>query len=55
MEQAHQEHVERTKQETPVTFAVHLTVKDFEQLKETGRWSEIIDLLNISATVKIVL
>jgi hypothetical protein len=55
LEQAHWDHIERTKQETPVSIAVHLTVADFEQLKETGRWEEIIDLLNISATVKIVL
>jgi hypothetical protein len=55
LEQAHWDHVERTKQETPVSIAVHLTVADFEQLKETGRWDEIVDLLTVSATVKIVL
>jgi hypothetical protein len=55
LEQAHWDHVERTKQETPVSIAVHLTVADFEHLKETGRWDEIIDLLTVSATVKIVL
>jgi hypothetical protein len=55
LEQAHWDHVERTKQETSVSFAVHLTVADFEQLKETGRWDEIIDLLTVSAKVRIVL
>jgi hypothetical protein len=55
LEQAHRHHLERTKQETPVSFAVHLTVADFEHLKETGRWEEIIDLLTVSAKVRIVL
>jgi len=55
LELAHWDHIERIKQETPVSIAVHLTVADFEQLKESGRWEEIIDLLTVSATVKIVL
>ena len=55
LELAHWDHLERTRQETPLSIAVHLTVADFEQLKATGRWTEIIDLLTVSATVKIVL
>ena len=55
LEQAHWDHIQRTKQETPVSIAVHLTVADFDHLKATGRWDEIIDLLTVSATVKIVL
>jgi len=55
LELAHWDHIERTKQETPVSIAVHLTVADFDHLKETGRWNEIIDLLTVSATVKIIL
>ena len=55
LELAHWDHIERTKQETPVSIAVHLTVADFDHLKATGRWDEIIDLLTVSATVKIVL
>lgn len=55
LERAHLEHVERTNQTRPVTFQVHLTMQDFEHLKESGRWDEVVELLSVSATVKIVL
>lgn len=55
LELAHLQNVARTNKTRPVSIQVHLTVADFEHLKQSGRWEEIVDLLNVSGNVKIVL